>query len=184
MARARAAAVVPLAPREAKAAAVARVIARPRPAKFATYADPHSEGRVRIQLEGGPGEFAEPQTVAEWCDDRQARTPVGEPVADALFEAWEICRGGPSATPQAVSYLADKIRDPHQRFALFMAINSAPAGPAGIGTALAREWTKRKLPVAPQPMMPREPMNRNSPSEASKRVVYRSELGHPAGLTA
>ena len=176
------AAAAPLTPLEAKRAAVARVLARRRPPKYATYADPHSDGRVRIQFDGGQGDIAEPATIAEWADDRLARCTPGTPLTDVLVEMFERIRtGGDGAVPGAIDLAAGL--DDGGQFAVFMVLNAVSAGPDGISSALLREWKRRALRVVPAASIPVEPTEWSRPSLQAQQVRYRSPLGNPAGMT-
>lgn len=166
--------------RDRKSAAVARVVARRRPPSWKTVG--YGDDAVRVQLDTG-SPFLEATTIDEWVDDRQARSPVDTPLADAVFQGWEMCRGGVQVAPEVVKFLADQVRDPAARFAVFMAINSVPPGPDGIGACLAREWKRAGLPISPMPPTRIEPTDWNAPSRQAGNVVYRSDLGHPAGMT-
>lgn len=164
--------------RDRKAAAVAKVVARRRPPAHKTIPGMGAD-TVRVELDNG-SPFLEPLTADQWADDRQARTPIGEPVSDCLFQAWEMCRDGVDAVPQVIDFLADQIRDHHGRFGAFMVLNSVPAGPGGIGAQLVKQWQRQGLPVMPGPSTRLEPMDRNAPSAAARAVRYRSPMGNPA----
>jgi hypothetical protein len=171
---------VPVTALEAKRAAVARVLERRREARFASYADPLGGDRVRVQLDGGPGDdLAEAKTVAEWCDDRLARSTPGTPVTDLLVTMWERIRvGGAGAVRDAIGLAAGL--DDGAAFSVFMVLNSMPPGPGAIGSAMVREWKRRGLRIMPAASVRLEPTIWDQPSEAAKRVVYRSPLGNPA----
>jgi hypothetical protein len=171
-------------PVQVKAAAISRVLERRRAAKFATYADPHAEGKVRVQLDGGPGDIAEPTSIAEWADDRLSRCCPGTPATDVLTEMFEMIRTkGADAVPAAIR-LAESL-DTHGQFGVFMVLNSTPGGGGGIETVrtrLLREWRSRRLQDQPPPAAPfgPDPMDLDTPRPG--RIEYRSALGHPAGL--
>jgi hypothetical protein len=166
-----------LTPREAKAAAVARVLARRRPPRYASAPNPLGGAPFRWQVDGG--ELSEPRTISEWADDRLARSAPGTPVTDLLIRIFELVRdGGAAAVPAAVSLAAGL--DDSAAFSLFMVLNAVPTGPDGIGSALVREWQRRGLRTIPAPQMPIEPIDRSRPSEQARRVTYRTPHGHNA----
>ena len=176
-------AAAPLAPREAKTAAVARVLARRRRPRYAEAPNPLG-GTFRWQVEAG-GEFAEPRDLGEYLDDRIARVPLGAGACDVVIGMLEQLRGGPDAVPGAVAFAADRARDAWQQFGCWMIIDSMPGGPAGVEVlkaSLAREWRRKRLLDRPPPGAPfgPDPMDRTSPRP--QVVKYRAELGHPAGL--
>ncbi len=175
----RAGAVSAWSAQELKAAAVARVLARQRAPKYATYADPHAEGKVRVQIDGGQGEFAEPATADEWADLRLARSAPGSPGSDLLIRIFEEIRtGGAEAVPAAVGLAAGVSKD--IQFSLFTVLNALPPGPGGIGGTLLREWKRRDLQTTPVPVVRfgADPMDRNTPRPTV--TAYRTPYGNPA----
>jgi hypothetical protein len=163
--------------RAVKAAAVQRVLERRRAPKYATYLDPRTGGTIKIMLDPG-GELLEPETIGEWVDMRTARTPLSG-LGDVLIRMWEGVRAGPDAVPAAVG-LALALSG-FEQFGLWMALNSVPAGPGGIGQLLVREWKRRGLRVEPAPIAPAlDPFtNWDTASPEARRVQYRSPLGNP-----
>ena len=166
--------------RTVKAQAVARVLARRKAPKYGEVPDGRG-GVVRWQL-GDGSELSDPATIAEWADDRLARSAPGTPVSDLLVQIFDRIRvDGARAVPGAVDLAAGL--DDGGQFAVFMVLNTVPAGPDGIGTALVREWKRRNLRVMPAASLPVEPTDWNAPSAQAGRVHYRSSLGNPAGPT-
>lgn len=186
---ANAATAVPLAPRQAKAAAVKRVQARAQQPLREHHPSnrPPVNGTSRVQLHTGT--IADPEDLDEWIDDRVARCVVADGACNVLIEVFERLRGGVDAVPGAIAFAARELRNPQQQWPVWLIVKSLPGGKAPVDVLRARikqEWRNRKLwdqdHQPPKDPFGVEETNRNTVRPTVTR--YRSEYGHPAGMTA
>jgi hypothetical protein len=137
---------------EERRQAVTRIRAREKPREYVTAA--RENGReVRMQTGGGPGEFAEPQDLGQWLDDRIVRTP---PLAGAAGEV--LCTVAAGARRDGKTALAALAGARHlsewEQYRLYVILRSwaaFPFPPADrLLKVLFREWARLGL-AAEQP---------------------------------
>jgi hypothetical protein len=141
-----------------KAAAARRVLAREKPAEFRLAARTHGGQDSRVQTGGGPGEFADPVTAAEWLDDRLARAAIrdDDPASEVLCAIAEAARDG-ERTARAAVGAAGQL-DEHAQWRLFMTLqawHSHDAHPQAqpLMRAILQEWARQGLAVTlPEPV--------------------------------
>jgi hypothetical protein len=166
--------------RQIRAAAIARVQARRRPAEYKTVQAGGSDTRMQVDRPGA-GAFLPPSTASEWLDYRIAYTPPAlGPWTSELYQLAEAARDGAAAAVKAVR--AFRSLTPWDQWNTFTMLQNwrsdmlADVGP--ILRAVLAEWEHLELAMAEPTDVPL-PV---TPEPKRQKVVYRSRYGNPASL--
>jgi hypothetical protein len=121
-------------PAEARAAVVARVLARRPPDVILTYANPAAPDKPFKVIRQADGDRLPPASLPEWCDDRVMGV-FGSRVAltsleQAGFDILESMRDGQDALVRQAVGKAGRAADHRQRYLLYGQLNEW-AGKAG-----------------------------------------------------
>lgn len=163
-----------------RAAAIARVQARRRPAEYKTVQAGGSDTKMQVDRPGA-GAFLPPENASQWLDYRITYTPpaLGAWTSE-LYQLAEAARDGAAAAVKAVrAFRSLTAWDQWHTYAMLQNWRADMlADVAPILRAVLSEWEDLGLAMAEPTDVPL-PV---TPEPKRAKVVYRTRYGNPASL--